>query len=109
MTNACNTGLQRTGSVVVVQAFSYHATCGIFLDLGWSPRLLHRQTGFFTTEPPGKPFLFFFKIKEYCHPAGLRAPGQEGRASVSPGGSPGSSPGVMAGISGLLEPGVPQV
>ena len=53
--------------------------------------------------------LFFFQIKDYCHPAGLRAPGQEGRASVAPYGSLGNSPGVTAEISGLLEPGVPQV
>ena len=30
---------------------------------GIEPTLLHRQTGFFTTEPPGKPFLVFFKLK----------------------------------------------
>ena len=52
---------------------------------------------------------FFFQIKDYCHPAGLWAPGQEGRASVAPYGSLGNSPGVTAEISGLLERGVPQV
>ena len=32
---------QNTGSVAAVQGLSYSAARGIFLDWGWSPRVLH--------------------------------------------------------------------
>ena len=34
-------GSQVTGSVVVVHGLSCSAACGIFLDQGWNPCLLH--------------------------------------------------------------------
>ena len=36
-------GLRSTGSVVVAQGLSCSAACGIFLDQGSNPRLLHWQ------------------------------------------------------------------
>ena len=36
---------------------SCSVACSIFLDQGSYPCLLHWQGGFFTTEPPGKPWM----------------------------------------------------
>ena len=54
--------LQRTGSVVVVQALSCSAACGIFPDQGSNPYLLHQQADSspMTYQPPKGFFFFFF-------------------------------------------------
>ena len=45
-------------SILVVHGLSYPAACGMFLDQGWNPCLLHCQVD--STEPPGKPETHFF-------------------------------------------------
>ena len=35
--------LQSTGSILVAQGFSSYTACGIFLNQGWNPCLLHSQ------------------------------------------------------------------
>ena len=64
-------GLQRTGSIVMAQAheFSCFATCGIFLDQGLNPCLLHC---FYTTEPGGKPWVIYFEQKDQTERRGCR-------------------------------------
>ena len=54
--------LQRTGSVVVVQALSCSSACGIFPDQGSNPCLLHQQADSspMSHQPPKGFFLFFF-------------------------------------------------
>ena len=45
-------GLQSAGLIIVAHRLSCSKACGIFLDQGSNPAL---ASGFFTTEPPGKP------------------------------------------------------
>ena len=52
-------GFWSTASVEVVHGLSCSTECGIFLNQGSNPCLLHWQA-FFTTEPPGNPCLWFF-------------------------------------------------
>ena len=55
-------GLWSTGAAVVAHGLSCPAACGLFLDQGLNPNLLHWQA-VFTTEPPGKPKKQHFKTK----------------------------------------------
>ena len=48
-------GLQITGSVVVAHGLSCPEACGISLDQGLNPSLLHWQEDSLTTEPPENP------------------------------------------------------
>ena len=54
--------LQRTGSVVVVQALSCSSACGIFPDQGSNPCLLHQHADSspMSHQPPKGFFFFFF-------------------------------------------------
>ena len=54
--------LQRTGSVVVVQALSCSSACGIFPDQGSNPCLLHQQADSspMSHQSPKGFFFFFF-------------------------------------------------
>ena len=64
-------GSQEAGSVLVAGRLSCSSVCGIFLDQGSNPCLLHWQVDFFT-EPPGKPLDYQFlnaknAIKDSLH------------------------------------------
>ena len=48
------------GSIVVVNVLSRSEACGIFLDQGLNPCLLHQPVDSFTTETPGKPLLILW-------------------------------------------------
>ena len=47
--------LKSTGSIAVAHVLSCSVAREIFPDQESNPCLLHRQHGFFTTEPPGEP------------------------------------------------------
>ena len=53
-------GLWSTGSIVVAHGLSCPAACGIFPDQGSNPVSPALADRFFTAEPPGKPWQFYF-------------------------------------------------
>ena len=52
-------GLQSTGSIIVEQELSRSMACGIFLDEGSNPCLLHWQVDSLPRSHQGSPFSFF--------------------------------------------------
>ena len=57
--------LWSTGSVVVVPRFSGSMACGIFLDQGSNPCVLHWKAGFLATGPPRKFWLRILTNRMY--------------------------------------------
>ena len=54
-------GLYNTGSIVVVHRHSHFEACGIFLDQGLNPCLLHWLADSLPLHHQGKPSIDFFK------------------------------------------------
>ena len=67
-------GLQSTGSVVVTQELSSFSGCGVFLDQGSNPCLLHWQVDSYPLYHQESPifffFFFFFKFLDFSHSGG---------------------------------------
>ena len=55
--------LYSTGSVVVVRGCSCSAACGIFLDQGWNPCVLHWQVDSLSLRDQGRPKHYNFLYK----------------------------------------------
>ena len=58
-----------------VHELSCSVACGIFPDQVSYPCLLCLASGFFTTEPPGKPcntcYFYYFNLLDWSHPEGV--------------------------------------
>ena len=54
--------LQHTSLAVVALGLSYSEACGIFLDQGWNPCLLHWQTDSLPLSHQGSPMIDFLSL-----------------------------------------------